>query len=205
MSAVPGAPVRVDTASDPALRRTLALTLSRAFADDPHFNWIVRQDKGRTEALKQLFELLLAELLGHHGTVLASADLKAAAIWFPPRGQSLGLIDQIGVAWRFVGITGWRHFPSRAYGLNRMAWRQPDQPHYFLQTLGVDPDRQGYGYGTALLRAFTRQCDADRTLAYLETSKPDNVRFYEGHGFLASGRAKLPHGPWLWQMTRTPG
>lgn len=205
MNAAPGTPVRVDTAADPALRHTLAKTLSRAFAGDPHINWIVRQDARRPAARLQLFELLLAELLGRHGTVLASADLKAVAIWFPPHGQSLGLLNQIGVARQFAAITGWHHFPSRAYGLNRMAWRQPDQPHYFLQTLGVDPDCQGHGHGTALLGTFTRQCDADCSLAYLETSKPENVRFYEGHGFQASGRARLPHGPWLWQMIRTPG
>lgn len=203
MDVSPAAVVRVDSASQPSLRARLATVLTRAFAGDPHIGWIVRRDERREDARQQLFDLMLADLLGRHGEVYATADLQAAAIWYPPGASALGLARQIRVALRFATVTGW-HWPVKAYGLNRMAMRHPRAPHYFLQTLGVDPARQGYGHGTALMHAFCTQCDLAGVPGFLETGREDNVRFYARHGFRVVAEARLPFGPTLWLMQREP-
>jgi ribosomal protein S18 acetylase RimI-like enzyme len=69
-----------------------------------------------------------------------------------------------------------------------------EQPHWYLAFIGVDPARQGYGVGAALLRSRLRRCDEDALTAYLESSKLENVPLYQHFGFHASGTLGLPEG-----------
>jgi ribosomal protein S18 acetylase RimI-like enzyme len=59
----------------------------------------------------------------------------------------------------------------------------PDEPVWYLKLLGVDPEGQGRGIGSTLLRESLRELDEDRFPAYLETGTERNVRFYERFGF----------------------
>lgn len=179
----------------------LSETLARAFEHDAHINWIVRQDGRRGAALRELFDLLLGDL-GKGAEIFATADLRAAAIWFPPNAWKLGLPAQIRVALRFASISGWGNLALRAYGLNLMETRHPKEPHYFLQTIGVDPAAQGKGYGAALLRALLSRCDESGMAAYLETGNRANTAFYQKYGFRTVSSARLPQGPVLYQMLR---
>lgn len=179
----------------------LTETLSLAFDSDAHINWIVRQDAQREAAMRKLFDLLLGDL-GKQAEIFAATDLKAAAIWFPPGASQLGLAAQIRVALRFASISGWKNLALRAYGLNLMEARHPKEPHYFLQTIGVDPSVQGKGYGAALLQALLSRCDEAGMAAYLETGNRANIAFYQKYGFRTISSARLPQGPMLYQMLR---
>jgi GNAT superfamily N-acetyltransferase len=80
----------------------------------------------------------------------------------------------------------------------------PREPHWHLSLLGVDPDRQGEGIGSALLRPVLERCDHGRRPAYLETSKPANLRFYARHGFAVRDEVELRGGLRVWTMLRAP-
>lgn len=59
----------------------------------------------------------------------------------------------------------------------------PDEPVWYLKLLGVDPEGQGKGIGSTLLRASLQELDEDGLPAYLETGTERNVRFYKRFGF----------------------
>jgi hypothetical protein len=40
--------------------------------------------------------------------------------------------------------------------------------------------------------------------AYLESSKPSNIGYYEAFGFTVTREIKIPDGPALWPMWRPP-
>ena len=61
--------------------------------------------------------------------------------------------------------------------------RDPDEPHFHLGPIAADAGKQGQGIGSALMQAFCDRVDRDRALAYLETDKAANVKFYEKFGF----------------------
>ncbi len=65
------------------------------------------------------------------------------------------------------------------------AWARhdPDETHWHLGPVGVERDLQGKGTGSALLKVFCDRMDTAGGLAYLETDKSENVRFYERFGF----------------------
>jgi GNAT superfamily N-acetyltransferase len=83
------------------------------------------------------------------------------------------------------------------------ARRDPQESHWHLGPVAVDPHQQGQGIGTAMLRAFCPIVDDRRSLSYLETDKSENVGFYEKFGFRVVGRAEVL-GVANWFMSR-PG
>jgi GNAT superfamily N-acetyltransferase len=71
--------------------------------------------------------------------------------------------------------------------------------------LGTDPDRQGRGLGSLLLRQTLSELDWARTPAYLEASTPRSRALYLRHGFVVMNEIRLPGGgPPLWRMWRDP-
>ena len=63
------------------------------------------------------------------------------------------------------------------------ARHDPNEPHWHLGPVAVDPTLQGSGIGTAMLAVFCSLMDNLGAVAYLETDKAQNVRFYQKFGF----------------------
>jgi ribosomal protein S18 acetylase RimI-like enzyme len=57
------------------------------------------------------------------------------------------------------------------------------EPHWHVGPVGVEPGFQGMGMGRAAMRLLCDEFDERRRLAWLETDKPENLRFYIGLGF----------------------
>ncbi len=69
--------------------------------------------------------------------------------------------------------------------------------------MAVDAHLQGIGVGSKLMRSFCAKMDAAGEDAYLETDKPENVRFYERFGFEVIGEKEVL-GNSNWFMLRRP-
>jgi ribosomal protein S18 acetylase RimI-like enzyme len=69
--------------------------------------------------------------------------------------------------------------------------RDPAERHWHLGPLVVDAHLQGMGVGSRLMQVFSARIDAARENAYLETDKPENVRFYKRFGFEIIGEQKV--------------
>lgn len=50
--------------------------------------------------------------------------------------------------------------------LEQMGRYHPQERHWYLPFIGVDPLHQGKGYGAALMQHALIPCDRDHTLAY---------------------------------------
>ncbi len=85
------------------------------------------------------------------------------------------------------------------------AWQDADpaEPHSHFGPIAVDRHLQGQGLGTRLLAEYARRLDAAQEVAYLETDKRENVRFYERAGFVVVGEADVIGVP-NWFMWRNP-
>ncbi len=77
----------------------------------------------------------------------------------------------------------------------------PDEPHVHLGPIGVAPEAQGQGIGTALMNRYIEHLDQERSAGYLETDKPENVEFYKTFGFVVR-REELLIGTPTWYMWR---
>jgi GNAT superfamily N-acetyltransferase len=185
----------------------LSRVLGRAFHDDPVSVWMLPEDKSRTARLATYFGTVTRHQHLAGGGVEVACDgreIAAAALWDPP-GR-----------WRYSRRTQLRMLPTFiwAYGLRLSAGRavselldaaHPEEPHWYLAVIGSDPAMRGGGFGQALMRSRLDRCDAEHCPAYLESSKFENVPYYQRFGFTVTGEITLPDGgPTLWQMWREP-
>ncbi len=77
----------------------------------------------------------------------------------------------------------------------------PDAPHVHLGPIGVAPEHQGQGVGSALMERYVEYLEQNRIAGYLETDKAVNVRFYEKFGFKVCLEEELIGTP-VWYMWR---
>jgi ribosomal protein S18 acetylase RimI-like enzyme len=86
----------------------------------------------------------------------------------------------------------------------KMGSFHPNEPHWYLPLLGVDPLYHGKGLGSILMNYSTKIFDNLNTLAYLESSNPRNIPFYKRHGFELLGTIEVNKFPPLFPMLRKP-
>jgi GNAT superfamily N-acetyltransferase len=80
----------------------------------------------------------------------------------------------------------------------------PQEAHWYLPLIGVDPAHQRKVIGSALLSVVLNVCDSQKVSAYLEATSPRNVPLYERHGFEAIGSVQVADSPQIIPMLRKP-
>jgi ribosomal protein S18 acetylase RimI-like enzyme len=187
----------------------LSRVLGRAFYDDPVSVWIMPDDKTRAAHLRRFF----ATVTRHHhlagGGVEVASDgaIGAAALWDPPGRWKQTPREQVMMLPSFIRGFGLRLSIGRKFGalLELMKRHHPEEPHWYLAVIGSDVTVRGKGYGQVLMRSRLNRVDAEHAPAYLESSKPENIPYYQRFGFEVTGQIALPDGgPTLWPMWRAP-
>jgi hypothetical protein len=84
-------------------------------------------------------------------------------------------------------------------------WAQADlaEEHWHVGPVGVEPGYQGRGIGGVVMREVCAWLDEGSRVAWLETDKERNVRFYAALGFEVATRASVVGVP-TWYMRRDP-
>jgi ribosomal protein S18 acetylase RimI-like enzyme len=183
---------------------TIARALARAFDDDPIMNWVFPSDSRRPARLEAAFALYLRRVWLPEEECYGADRLFGAALWLPPGKWNISLGRQVRLLPSMISVNG-RDLPRLLRVLHMMETAHPEEPHYYLAVLGVEPELQGRGFGSALMQPVLARCDRERIPAYLESSKRRNVALYERHGFRVVEEMKLPNdGPPLWRMWREP-
>jgi len=86
----------------------------------------------------------------------------------------------------------------------QMSSYRPEEPHWYLPLISVDPLHQGGGIGSALLSYALAVCDREKRLAYLESSNPRGPLLYQRHGFEVLGTIDVGKHPAIIPMLRQP-
>lgn len=196
-----GVVVRRATAADVD---SMAAQLCRSFFDDPVMGFVFRNERRRNQGMYRYFTSQMRGDYLPFGGCYTTDDHTGAAIW-GPAGKPL-LTGIAGVA-NLVKVLPYvtTHLKSTLQLINMMESMHPHEPHWYLATLGTDPEVQGKGVGSALMRVVLDHCDDEGLPAYLESSKERNVPFYSRHGFAVVKEVPIPGGgPKIWTMWREP-
>jgi GNAT superfamily N-acetyltransferase len=183
----------------------VADVLAAAFAEDPMLRWVFSDPQHGPAHLRAFFRVGVGVGVGvrqGHVHVLRDGEtVVAAAVWAPP---GLAAYDQ--VSGELIGhlLTGAEtaRLGMIQEGFGHLRDYRPEEPHFYLSLLGVDPARRGEGLGGRLLAASLEVVDHFGDPAYLESSNPRNVSLYERHGVAVEAAIQMPDGPILRPMWR---
>lgn len=177
-------------------------TLAAAFADYPATRHTVDPDR-HIERVTELQELFLTRVGLDIGKVWVADDGAAVAVWTTPESVEAGAVfAEIGP--RMAELSGSR-LAAQQQMEGLLAPHRPKEPAWFLATVGVSPDHQGKGLGSAVVLPGVEAAERAGVPSFLETSAPRNLPFYERLGFTVTADVEVPEGPRTWCMTRKPG
>ncbi|MEA2652574.1 MAG: hypothetical protein QOI85_2295 [Chloroflexota bacterium] len=188
----------------------LAATLARAFAHDPFYSFLAGDAPERSQRMQDGWSGILQFGSAGLAETYTTDDHAGVAVWIPPAHGGPSFVDSLRMTPSIARLAGWRRLRqvTNAIGaLERRHHHHAPQPHFYLSALGVEPDRQGEGIGTALMQPVLDRCDRDGIPAYLETATARNVLLYERLGFDVVEELTLPdtdvHG-WLMLRPASP-
>jgi ribosomal protein S18 acetylase RimI-like enzyme len=190
---------------EPRQTDAVGAALARAFFDDPLFVWGFPDEQRRARLLD--FQMKTFLRYGQRwGEVQTTAANAGAAIWLPPGDTRIRPLRAFRIGlWRMPFVAGLGNFRRFYRGVDHLEHFHDDVegPHHYLAVLGVEPELQGRGVGSALIAPVLERATADGLPCYLETVKERNVTFYRKHGFEVMVETQLPpDGPPAWTMLR---
>ena len=130
----------------------------------------------------------------------------AVAIWLPPgREITAGGMIRCGMLTVpfSVGVRPFVRFAGADHVMGKFHKRFVPEPHWYLLIVGVDPELQGRGLGSTLVKEGLSRADESNSPCYLDTSEERNLAFYQRQGFAVVGTTPLGKGgPPGWAMRR---
>lgn len=166
-----------------------AAVLAEAFARDTHTVGLLPSG-GISRRLNTLFTRVITEALKAGGHVYLARqtqnpNLLGVAVWEAP-GQAVTSTPVTSIP-DYARVFGTRVLDAAR--TDRAAHRhRPSVPHWYLRAIGTVPAARGLGVGTSLLGDRLSCADAAGVGAYLESSTPENVSYYQRFGFIERGR-----------------
>ncbi|WP_329334858.1 GNAT family N-acetyltransferase [Streptomyces sp. NBC_00663] len=180
--------------------------LDRAFQNDPVSRWVFPGDEYRRATHHKLMAAFTDIVLAD-GRIDLTEDGTACALWLPMPAEAHGEDEGNGGD----GPAQMRASIDPANERIELIARLTEdihpvgRAHEYLWMIGVSPDHQGEGLGTALIGAVLDRCDREGLPAYLEASSARSRVLYERLGFALLNRPlDLPDGPQMWPMWREP-
>lgn len=186
-----------------------AATFGRAFWDSPGFPVGHLPDEAeRTRCFPPMWRTNVKATLRYGELYATSPELEGVAAWLPPGNNYLSPWQALMAApidtLRFLRHGGTRVLAGMEF-VEEMEKRNAPMPHWHFGPIGVDPDFQGQGLASKLIRPMLERIDAEGLPVCLETNTEENIAIYERFGFEVKERADMPGmDAWTVSMLREP-
>ena len=179
----------------------LRTALLGAFAEDPLHNWLYPTDGPAAHAW---FDVALRGGLRRGHTYCLADDPGRARRSGPRPTLATSTAARSTKSSRRSAASSARK--GRPVHLHGHDGERPasGRAHFYLFVIGVAAQPPGQARGEQLLAPALAICDAQGWPAYLESSNPRNVTFYERLGFTVTHEIPLDTGVGLQGMWRTP-
>ncbi|MEW2167816.1 GNAT family N-acetyltransferase [Streptomyces sp. NPDC007084] len=215
-----GVAIRVAGEGD---REAVVRLLDQAFQDDPVSGWVF-PDPAHRRATHHKLMAAFTDIVLAEGRIDLAEDGSACALWLDvPAGEHGGgdgehgggeTVAEAGADAGAGADDGPAQLRAavdpeneRVELIGRLtAEAHPSgRAHAYLWMIGVSPERQGEGLGSALIESVLDRCDREGLAAYLEASNARSRALYDRLGFVLTGDPiDLPDGPRMWPMWREP-
>ena len=163
-------------------RKTVIDILCSSFDKNTSVNYTIKQDSQREERLKELmnYSFLIAKKFGE---IFLSKDLAGCALVLYPEKKKTTISSlwlDLNLVFNVIGFSRIGKIISKE---KKIKENHPSGGYMHLWFIGVTPQEQGKGVGSALLQQIIRKSEILKKPIYLETSNPGNLEFYKKMGF----------------------
>jgi ribosomal protein S18 acetylase RimI-like enzyme len=191
-------PIEIRSATPDEMQYTIAAIVA-AFLTDPIARFAWPSPHEYLGAMGPATREFAGGSFAHHSAYV-STDFCGAALWLPPREHP----DDEALEKIFRDTAKPEHLDDLLATFEKMGESHPEEPHWYLPLIGVEPNAQGKGLGEALMRHAVLRCDRERELAYLESTNPRNISLYLRHGFEVIKEIRVGAAPLVTPMLRRP-
>lgn len=179
----------------------LAETIATAFHDLDASRFLI-PDPGLRASLFPLIFGYDVEDTFDQGTVYATEGCGAVALWIPVAAEGLLAPEPDERIAKFGAELGKRYHEFHTLIHER---HPAGEVYHWLMILGVRPDLQGQGIGSALLDAHHDYLDQQGLVARLEAANRRAAKLYSARGYDEVGDPLiLPDGTFMIPMERQP-
>lgn len=183
--------------------------LARALHDDPFATWFVPDPRRRARTLRLIEWAILIDCQ-RHGEVrgaFSHGQLLGVTAWLAPGAHRPGVIRRLRQSPQLIRALA--SVPGRAGDAFRVAEAErhihPDEAHWWLVVVGVDPSHQGTGVGSVMVESLVSRADTEGAPTYLRTTNEANLAFYARFGFEVRDEVRsVPSAPPMWLLWRKP-
>ncbi len=176
--------------------KTAAEVMARAFQNDSFLKYFYPDDAKRKKVTRY-FSLIATYFGVYYGETYApSPNIEGIAVWIPSYRYSTSFRNllravPLSVLLRFGFATGAKVQSAGDY-VDRIHKRLAPFAHWYLSVLAVDPQYQGKGYASKLMRPMLARADREKLPCYLETNYEVDVQIYLHFGFKVLEEETIP-------------
>lgn len=184
-------------------------TFVKAFSDDPLAKYMFGQRKDRNQKLGDYFNFRINYGIIYGEVYAATPKIEGLAVWISNENSQMTQFKML----RAGGMRLYRKMGKEIISkmmeiekyTSKIHHRNATMPHWHLTPIGVDPEHQGKGFASKLIRAMLNRLDQEEIACFLETQSKKNVEIYKHFDFkiveeVIIPKADLPH----WAMIRMP-
>ena len=161
--------------------------LAQAFEDDPLVSFILPNKRTRVKTIAKFFRAM-GRLNIRAGSAFGVSDpLEGVAVWSFPNKPEASATPKDLLAFLPLLFSSYVIGAQRARAIFRQIdanhKKYADEPHFYLDNLGVLASARGKGLSSKLIRPFLEMADSQKVIAYTDTVTRSNVPLYEHFGF----------------------
>lgn len=181
--------------------------ISQSFINDPLASYMLLQKRTRQRTLDKFFRAYGAVSIKNNRVYGVGDPLQGVAYWKAPNQENMSISVKSILKLVPLLFTGYPLGYIRARAIlgriDELHKKYGNEPHFYLDNIGVLPSAQGRGVASKLIRPALKMADAQKVIVYTDTVTQSNVPFYEHFGFQCVEKCSFPDAKiTVWALRR---
>ncbi len=184
-----------------------AQVISQAFINDPLISFVLPFRRTRVKTLYKFFRAYGEVNIKNNRGYGFGEPLQGVAYWKSPNQDNLSISVKsltlfLPLLFTFYPI-GYFRAKAIFQKIDELHKNYADEPHYYLDNIGVIPIAQGKGVSSKLIRPILEMADSQKVITYTDTVTQSNVALYEHFGFQCMEESSIANtGITVWTLRR---
>ena len=164
-----------------------AQVIAQSFVDDPLTSFMLPFKATRVKTLLKFFRVYGEINIKNNRAFGVGEPLQGVAFWkLPAQGDISISVKSLG---KFLPLLftmypiGYFRAKNILTEIDALHTKYADEPHFYLDNLGVLASARGQGLSSKLIRPFLEMADSQKVIAYTDTVTKSNVPLYQHFGF----------------------